>query len=154
MPRSTLRSHISLWFAVTLLGTLGCVLTVLEFRIGHETEAQVVREMQSAQAVLNYLLRARGETLEARARSLGDLPKIGALLSTQDPLTIQDVAREYPELARSDFVMLTNADGLVLAHTTDRQQVGKRLAHQRNVAAALQGHAVTALYVERSPAGV
>jgi signal transduction histidine kinase len=148
--RRSLRSHVNLWFGAILLGTLGTVLLVLHFRIQSETEAQVVREMQYTQGVLDYLLRARGGTLEARARSLGDLPKINALLSTQDPLTVQDVAREYPELARSDFVMLTNADGLVLAHTTDRHSVGKRLSDQRNVAEALRGQTVVDIRVERA----
>lgn len=138
MPQGSLRSRIALWFGATFFGVVGCILLVLHLRVEAETEAQVAREMRDARAILGYLLRARSETLTARARSMGDLPKIGALLDTNDPLTVQDVAREFPALSHSDYVMLTNARGIVLAHTAQPNRRGENLSGQPGVAAALR----------------
>jgi signal transduction histidine kinase len=142
MPRRSLRNQFAVWFGGSLIGVVGCILLVLHFRIDAETRSQVVREMRNADRVLKYILDVRAETLKARAKSIGDLPKLGALLDTGDPLTVQDVAREYPSLAQCDFVMLTNARGVVLVHTLERQEVGVNVAHQRGVAQALHGTAV------------
>jgi signal transduction histidine kinase len=152
MRRRSLRNQIAVWFGGSLFGVVGCILLVLQVRIDAETRAQVSREMRNAERVLSYVLQARAETLEARARSIGDLPKLGALVDTRNPLTIQDVAREYPSHAECDFVMLTNAQGTILAHTTEPRRNGESAARQRGVAEALRGNAVVGIRAE--PQGV
>jgi signal transduction histidine kinase len=152
MRRRSLRNQIAAWFGGSLFGVVGCILLVLHFRIVAETRAQVVREMQNAASVLSYVLHARAETLEARARSLGALPTLGALLETHDPLTIQDVARVYPAQAQCDFVMLTNAQGVILCHTAEPRRALESAAHQRGVEQALRGDPMVETRVE--PRGV
>jgi signal transduction histidine kinase len=152
MRRRSLRNQIAAWFGGSLFGVVGCILLVLHFRIVAETRAQVVREMQNAENVLSYVLHARAETLEARARSLGALPTLGALLETHDPLTIQDVARVYPAQAQCDFVMLTNAQGVILSHTAEPRRVLESAARQRGVEQALRGEPMVETRVE--PRGV
>jgi signal transduction histidine kinase len=152
MRRRSLRNQIAAWFGGSLFGVVGCILLVLHFRIVAETRAQVVREMQNAERVLNYVLHARAETLEARARSLGALPTLGALLETHDPLTIQDVAGVYPAQAQCDFVMLTNAQGVILSHTAEPRRVLESAARQRGVEQALRGDSMVETRVE--PRGV
>jgi signal transduction histidine kinase len=152
MRRRSLRNQIAAWFGGSLFGVVGCILLVLHFRIDAETRAQVVREMQNAARVLSYMLHARAETLEARARSLGALPTLGALLETHDPLTIQDVARAYPAQAQCDFVMLTNAQGVILSHTAEPRRVLESAARQRGVEQALRGEPIVETRVE--PRGV
>jgi signal transduction histidine kinase len=129
-----------------LLGVVGCILLVLHLRVRAETHTQVLQEMRDAHGVLGYLLQARAETLGARARAMGDLPKVGTLVDTEDLPTVQDVAKEIPTLAQSDFAMLTNARGLVLAHTTEPARLGRDASREAGVAAALAGRTTTDIH--------
>jgi signal transduction histidine kinase len=150
MPRRSLRSRIALWFGAALLGVVGCILIVLQLRVRAETHVKVLGEMRDAEAVLVYLLQARAETLKARARAMGDLPKIGTLVDTEDSLTVQDVAPEIPALAESDFVMLTNARGIVLAHTAEPARIGRDASREAGVAAALAGETTAEIHREQN----
>jgi signal transduction histidine kinase len=151
MARRSLRSRITVWFTITVIATLACVLLVLHLRIKEETMSQVTRETESASDVFLSQHRARGDRLSVTARLLADLPKLGAAIAGTgaDPATIEDLIQDLERVAECDALIVTDAEGVVVGDTRRPSATGESHRQDESVREALKGRRFTRTVVDR-----
>jgi len=75
-------------------------------------------------------------------------PSFQAYLAEADADSILDLSRQNERVLKSDFIIITDADGLILARTDKPAAKGASIAKWPLVAKALEGDSVSGLWVE------
>lgn len=109
-----------------------CTLTgAILFIVRHTVQAGVAREVRggteaSLRAFAN-VQRQRELELSRTAAMLAELPTLKALMTSEDPLTIQDGSQPFWKLAGSDLLLLADPGGRVLGFHVARPGWSSRL---------------------------
>jgi signal transduction histidine kinase len=112
---STLQNRIFVASALVAVLSLGFAVQFVTSRVSREAEAELSRGLRRAGSMVEENYTARLETLTLLARLVADLPRLQAAVETDDPPTVDPVARDYQALIRSDLFVLTGRHGGVLA---------------------------------------
>jgi signal transduction histidine kinase len=108
---SSLRSRIFLASALLALLCIGVAIYLVNQRVTDEAERTLVREIKATGEQVDQLRAERTRTFTLMARLIADLPKLKAAVATNDPPTVQDIARDYRAQLNSSFMLVTNKAG-------------------------------------------
>ena len=100
--------------AVIVLLTAAMLLLV-EARMRRHVREDLVSTLRAESAVYNEIEKARREQAQQSAVMIAEQPSLKALMSTNDPLTVQDGSATILPTSRADLLILENVTGKVLA---------------------------------------
>ncbi len=110
--------------AALTAATLVVVSRSIEKRVRESFRAELNDSVKTYQA---FELQ-RGTVLERSAQMLANLPNVRALMSTNDPATVQDATTGILELSGGDLVVLSNRQGQILGLRTRSGEFGRSQA--------------------------
>jgi signal transduction histidine kinase len=116
---SYFRLRTQLFFAtlVIIVGLTGALLLIIHTAIGKGVSNQVREGTQTSLRAFENVQKQRGRELARSTAILAELPTLKALMTTQDPPTIQDGSETFWKLAGSDlFVLARNDQSVVAVH--------------------------------------
>src|SRR5712692_6408676 len=139
-PLSSLRSRMFLASAVLAMLCIGTAIYIVNGQVTREAERTLEREIVATGAQVDQLRAGRSQTFALMARLIADLPKLKAAIATDDPPTVQDIARGYQSQLNASLVLVTNKSGQVLYAAGGSPRAAAIAAHQPAVGEALAGH--------------
>ena len=111
----TLRTKFLLSLVLILaLLTIG-VLLVVRYRVELHVRQDIAQALQTSVATFRSLQEQRETTLERSAALVATLPPLKAVMTSGDPLTIQDASTTFWELAGSQLFVLIDRDARIVA---------------------------------------
>src|SRR5208282_1807955 len=90
-------------------------LLVVRHTVEQEVRLGIQRDLENSVSAFRSFQKQREGTLERSAALLADLPNVRALMTTHDPVTIQDASRDLWQLAGSELLLLADSSGKVMA---------------------------------------
>jgi signal transduction histidine kinase/CheY-like chemotaxis protein len=124
--------------AVVFLLT-AAVLVVVQARMRRHVREDLVSNLSAESAMYADFVRIRREQTQQSAAILADQPNLKALMSSNDPLTVQDGSMPILETSRADVLILESANGEILAfHTKADIQAIPALAGMMQVSSGKQ----------------
>jgi signal transduction histidine kinase len=115
MARLRIRTQLLIATVLIILGLTGSLLLIIQHTIGVEIRKEIREGTQASAHAFETVQRQREQQLSRAAAMLADLPLLEALMTTNDPLTIQDGSAQYAKLAGSDLLVLAKPDRRVVA---------------------------------------
>ena len=100
--------------AVVFLLTAAVLIGVQE-RMKRHVRDDLVSTLRLESAAYADFVRVRREQTQQSAAMIADQPSVKALMSTNDPLTVQDGSAEILQSSGADLLILENANGGILA---------------------------------------
>jgi signal transduction histidine kinase len=113
-PLSSLRSRVFLASALLAVICIAISIALVNVRVTQEAERTIERDMLATGAQFDQLRAERSHTFTVMARLVADLPKLKAAMATDDPPTVEDVAREYREQISANVFVVRNRRGQTL----------------------------------------
>ncbi len=101
---------------VSLALTATCLL-IIRVSVQQEIRKGLDSDLEHSLSTFRNIARQRNQMLSREAALLADLPSLKALMTTQDPNTIQDGSEEFWTISGSDFFALSSANGKLLTHS-------------------------------------
>jgi signal transduction histidine kinase len=101
---------------VSLALTATCLL-IIRVSVQQEIRKGLDSDLEHSLGTFRNIARQRNHMLSREAALLADLPSLKALMTTQDPHTIQDGSAEFWTVSGSDFFALSDANGRLLTHS-------------------------------------
>jgi signal transduction histidine kinase len=145
---SSLRGRIFLASALLAVLTCGVALFVVNGRVTTEGERSLQREILVSGAIVDQLRTTRTETYAITARLIADSPTLKAAVTTDAP-TVQNELRKYGTLLRApNLLVVTDANGVVMATDGDASAAARLLAGQPAVDNALTGKETVSLLAQ------
>src|SRR5581483_7733178 len=114
---SSLRSRIFLAGALLAVVCIAMAIALVNVRVTAEAERTLEREMLATAAQIDQLRDERSQNFTVMARLIADLPKLKAAIDTNDPLTVEDIARGYRSQLHANLLLVTNRRGQTLYST-------------------------------------
>ncbi len=141
---SSLQNRVFVATALLAVLPIGVALHFVSARVASEGEEQLQRALVEAATIVEQQHSARRENLTEMARIVADLPKLGAAMAEHHPPTVKPVAEDYRTRVRADVLVVTDANGGVLAALGAPADAAAR----RAISDALHGRETTAFQVE------
>jgi signal transduction histidine kinase len=135
---SSLRGRIFLASALLAVLAIGMAIYLVNVQVTREAERDLERDIRATGEVVDQLRSSRTQTFSLMARLIADLPKLKAAVETNDPPTVQDIARGYQAQLQANFVLVTNRKGEPL-YSTGSLTTNDVEAHQPAIHQALSG---------------
>ena len=135
--RLTLKTKILLLITGTAIGLVSLILLAFTLLISREMDRAVRVDVRATGGVLAQLMRERGDVLLSQSRLIATDPPLLAALSTHDPATVLDGAKEYQQKLGVDEIIVTDRDGHALGDTLGQAAAGSDLSREAGVSAAL-----------------
>lgn len=116
--------------------SVSCGLTVISLVIVRSSLQQQIREnlladLSHSVATFRNIQSQRREMLEREVALLADLPSLKALMTSEDPATIQDEGSEFWRVSGSDLFALVDGRGAIVAfYIKGAQAKQPELSHQ------------------------
>jgi signal transduction histidine kinase len=142
---SSLRSRIFLASTVLAGLCIGTAIYIVNGQVTREAERTLEREIFATGAQVDQLRADRAQTFAMMARLIADLPTLKAAMTTDDPPTVQNIAKGYQSQLKASLVLVTNRSGQVLYAEGGSPRAAAIAAHQPAIADALGGHASVSL---------
>jgi signal transduction histidine kinase len=136
---SSLRSRIFLASAVLAILCIAVAIYLVGQRVTEEAERTLERDIVATGEQIDQLRAVRAQTFTLMARLIADLPKLKAAIDTNDPPTVQDIARGYQSQLNASLVLVTNRRGDLLYTAGGSPRAAAIAAHQPAVREALAG---------------
>ena len=136
---SSLRSRIFLASALLAVLCIGVAISLVNVTVTKEAERTLEREIIATGAQVDQLRAERTQTFTLMARLIADQPTLKAGITTNDPLTVQGIARGYQAQLNASLVLVTNNRGEVLYAVGGSPRAADITAHQPAVRDALAG---------------
>ena len=113
--------------------------------LAHET---IRSDLKQTLSVFDTFQNDRYEKLKIANKIIAQNPHIQAYIQEADSNSILDLARETEESIKSDFIIVTDVDGVILARTDKPGASGQSVAQVPLIAGALEGDEVSGLFLE------
>ena len=137
---SSLRSRIFMASALLAVLSIAIAIYLVNQRVTSETEAALQRDILSTGALVDQLRTTRGQMFTTLARFIADTSLLKAAVDTNDPQTVQEAVKDYPQQLNSNLLIVTNKGGDVLAAVGTSRSGALIVASQPAVRDALAGH--------------
>src|SRR3954467_4097625 len=137
---SSLRSRIFLASALLAVLCIAVAISLVNVTVTQEAERTLEREIIATGAQVDQLRAERTQTFTLMAHLIADLPKLKAAMETNDPPTVQDIARGYQAQLQASLLLITNQTGQVLYAAGGSPRAAAIAANQPAVRDALAGH--------------
>jgi signal transduction histidine kinase len=143
-----------IFLASTLLATIsiGAGVFFVSNLLRAEAEAELERGLNEAGTLLEQQRASLLESFMLTAQLIADLPTLKAAVGTGDAPTVQPIADGYRRQAGSDFFVVTDRTGLVLAAFGGDEALDDEMARATSVRRALDGEMALAHWAH--PGGV
>jgi signal transduction histidine kinase len=114
-----------IFLASTLLAMLsiGAAVFFVSARLTRETEAELERDLTEAATLVEEQRRTQFDNFARTARLIADLSNFKAGVDTDDPPTMEPIARDYQQQAGADLLIVTSRRGVTLARAGDREAI-------------------------------
>ncbi|HJZ75781.1 MAG TPA: ATP-binding protein [Vicinamibacterales bacterium] len=142
---SSLRSRMFLASAMLAVICIGIAIFIVNGQVTREADRTLEREIVTTSAQVEQLRNERAQTYTLMAGLIADLPKLKAAIFTDDPPTVQDIARGYQTQLSAHLMLVTNKNGQILYAAGGSPRVGIIAAHQPALRDALAGHDAVSL---------
>jgi signal transduction histidine kinase len=136
---SSLRRRIFLTSALLAVLSIAVAIYLVNARVTRETEAALQRDILSTGALVDQLRTTREQTFTTMARFIADTSLLKAAVDTNDPQTVQEAIKDYPQQLNSNLLIVTNKSGDVLATIGTSRSSALIVASQPAVREALDG---------------
>lgn len=110
-----LRTQLFIGTLLIIVGLAGTLLLAIHHAIGATVAGQVSDSTRASVRALEDVQKQRAQDLARTTEILSELPTMKALMTTQDPLTIQDGSEPFWKLAGSDLFVLAGNNRVVMA---------------------------------------
>ena len=147
--RLSLRTKISIGLC-TMLGVLVLSVMILVNRVTTRAiEGKIRRDLVAARAVFERFQQWRFQELLTSTTMLVDIPHLKAVITTPglDHATLLDSAQAARELIHSDLLVLSDAQGSLLASVTEPTRFGDDLTQNPAFASALKGESFRGVWM-------
>jgi HAMP domain-containing protein len=139
-PFFGLTAKIFLASALLVLAVLGVTFGVTSLQANRTADASIRRALVSSRQAVDDYLAARTRTLGRAMTVATDVPQYRQRLQNQrDRAEVLDQADDIRDLVGAAWVLVTNADGILIARTDYRDQFDRDLSVAPLVANALSG---------------
>ena len=103
--------------ALTVISALltSSVLAVVQYRVRVHVRDEISRSLRDSVVTFRSLQQQRETTLGRSAALLATLPPLKAVMTSEDPATIQDASRTFWQLAGSQIFALADGSGHLVA---------------------------------------
>ncbi|HET7790895.1 MAG TPA: protein kinase [Gemmatimonadales bacterium] len=138
-----------IFLASTLLvvAVLGVTFGVTSLQANRTADLSIQRALANTRGAVGTSLAARARALAAGARASASVSQYRErLLGKHDPAL--DQANEVKDLAGAAWVLVTNADGILIARTDLPQQADVDVSHGALIADALSGEPATGAFAD------
>jgi signal transduction histidine kinase len=143
-----------IFLACTLLATvsIGAGVFFVSNLLRAEAEAELERDLNEAGNLLEQQRASLLEGFMLTAQLIADLPTLKAAVGTRDAPTVRPIADEYRRQAGSDFFVVTDRSGVVLAAFGGDEALDEEMREATSVRKALHGELALAHWAH--PGGV
>lgn len=142
---SSLRSRIFLASALLAVLCIGVAIYLVNVRVTQEAERTLEREIIATGAQIDQLRAERSQNFTLMARLVADAPTLKAAIDTNDPLTVEDIAKNYQLQFHASLLLLTNRKGELLYAAGAPERVAKVAVTQPSIREALGGRDTVSL---------
>src|SRR6201988_1497962 len=108
--------------AVVFLLT-AAVLALVQVRMRAHVSEDLASTLRTESSVSSKIEEARRQQSEQSAALIANLPSLKAMMSTRDPLTIQDGSKSFLETSGADVLILADLSGTLMALHSKSQKV-------------------------------
>ena len=117
-----LRTKLLLSMLAVVFLLTAAVLALVQVRIRAHVSEDLVSTLRTESAVYSKVEEARRQQSEQSAALIANLPSLKALMSTHDPLTIQDGSESFLQTSGADVLILEDPAGTLMAlHSKSRK---------------------------------
>ncbi len=119
MIKARLRTKLLLSLFLTITVLTCVMLLIVRHQLSARARQEIFEALRNSVVTFQNFQREREITLARSAGLLANLPSLKALMTTGDPVTIQDASEDFAKLAGSDLLLLADRSGKVMAlHTS------------------------------------
>jgi class 3 adenylate cyclase/HAMP domain-containing protein len=137
--RCNLRYKIFFLMGGLVLGLLLATLVVVGLQARRVAKQRIVTDLQGTRQQFEELQRLRYQSLLALSRVLGREYALRNAVATYDPPTIFSAMQSFQSRIRSDFFLITDDQGVLLAATSETEHPGADLSMHPTIQGALEG---------------
>lgn len=150
VTRPGLSLNLKFFFLAALIIILLVGVTILfSSRKARALANETIRaDLKQTLSVFDTFQKDRYEKLKIANKIIAENPYIQAYIQESDSNSILDLARDTEESIRSDFIILTDSDGVILARTDKPGAGGQDVSSVPLIASALEGNEVSGLMLE------
>ena len=128
MRELRLRSKILLALLAVSAGLTCGTLVVVRYTVQNRVRESVWQELHNSVRTYRVFQKRDEDSLIRSAALLAGLPTVRALMSTQDPVTIQDASGEILKESGADLIVLADRRGVVCAVQSTKAQIAPNTA--------------------------
>ncbi len=129
---------------LSILAVLTCAtLLIVHHTVRKQVRKELFDDLHHSTPTFQKVLEVRERTLVRSAALVSNLPSLKAMMTTHDADTIQDASRPIWQLAGSEFFMLANSSGRVVALHTSAPGFARGMAEQQLREKSLQDESAT-----------
>ena len=143
--------------ALTIAAALGTTLLIVRKVADTAATTSIDRELTAAEAAIRDNLEARSNTLRATTERLAAVPayvaSIEQAFSSHDRSTLLDAVDELKIQLGAEWVLLTDAEGVLQAWSDHPERVGNDLSPGALIGIALQGASTSGVWLEPTDRG-
>jgi serine/threonine-protein kinase len=143
--------------AFVVLAALGAALLVTKSRANSAADAASERALRATEDAIGDALMGRSRTLRQLTSALVQVPtyvsRIGEALRTDDRANLLDQSDELRRQTGADWVLITDADGVLKAWTAQRNTFDQDFSRGALIGRALEGRVTEGLWLEPGPSG-
>jgi signal transduction histidine kinase len=147
--RKSFRFKVFLYTAGLILITALIILIVVSFQVRNRMQNVLEHDLAGVHNVLIEYEKARLELFKNKAMLLSEEPRLKAALDTRDPETVKQQAENFLSVLASDFLVITDADGVLMANFSNIP-LPENLEDVPSIKSALDGAQSVALYMSDS----
>jgi len=112
---SSLTNRIFIASAVLVVASIAVPVYFLNAALNAKEEAELRRGLDQAASLVDEYGRAQFDNFVRLARAVADLPKLKAAVTSDDPLTVDPIAKDYQQQIKADLFVVIGKSGRVLA---------------------------------------
>jgi serine/threonine-protein kinase len=138
-PRVGLRGKIFIAATLLIVAVLGVTFGVTSLQANRTADVSIQRALARTAGAVENLLGAHTRTLAATARAAGSVPQYRERLLARQRGDVLDQADDVRDLSAAAWVLVTDAEGILVARTDARDQQDLDLSRGSLIAGALNG---------------
>ena len=113
MSKIRLRTKFLLSLLAISAGLTAATLLIVSYTVQNRVRENIREELRNSVDSYRSFEKQREDTLTKSAELIANLPNVRALMTTEDPVTIQEASTDIYRLSGSDLLILANRAGMV-----------------------------------------
>ena len=143
---SSLSNRIFLATALMAILSIGLAIFVVNVAVTRQAEDELQRGLEDSATAVEQYRDLLLDQFAREARLIADLPKLKAAVGVDHPPTVRPIAEDYQRLIGSDLLIVTNAEGAILAQIGQIDLPAERLSRMPTIQTALAGRATASFW--------